>query len=165
MRLELLAREVSVGVVFDDELDNVVSRSTECDVVGHAPGHSGVQKGDHLPLRVENTGARVAFGREVAKPLVEVEDSDLPGILLELIARVSFQLGEATESEVGFLTVLGNNEARIALIVPEARSREACSVDTVQKPVKMIGRVLEGGQIGDVGVEECSDLVGRKFPC
>ena len=165
LRLEFLAREVSVGVVFDDELDDVVSRSTERDVVGHAPGHSRVQKGDHLPLRVENTRARVAFGREAAEPLVEVEDSDLPGLLLKLVARVSFQPGETTESEVGCLTVLGNNEARIALIVPDVRSREACGVDTTQKPVKMIGRVLESGRVGDVGVEECFDLIGRKFPC
>ena len=158
-------REVSIGVVFNDELNNVMSRSTKCDVVGHAPGHSRVQKGNHLSLCIKNAGARVTIKREVAKPLVEVEDSNLPGFLLELVARVSFQLREATKSEVSFLSILGNSEARIALIIPEVRSCKACGVDTAQKSVKMIGRVLEGGRVGGVGVEECCNLVGRKFPC
>ena len=56
------AGEVSVRVVFLDLVDDEVSRSAEGDVAGEPSGHAGVQERNHLALRVEDAGTRVALG-------------------------------------------------------------------------------------------------------
>jgi len=114
--------------VFFDELDDVVTRSSECDVVGH--WHAGMQDGDELAFGVEDGCARIAFAGKVAELLAEVEDGDLPGVVLELVTSISLQLRAATKSKVSRLPILGNDEAIVAILVQ-----------------KMVVRVLEGVRV------------------
>ena len=86
--VELEAVEISMGVVFLDKLDDVVTRGSERDVVRHA----GMQDGNELAFSVEDGCARVAFSRKVAMLLAEVEDCDLPGIMFKLVTCISLQL-------------------------------------------------------------------------
>lgn len=57
----LRVREIRVGVVCLDEVNDVVSRSAEGNVVGHTMTCARVQNGDELALNIENSRARVAF--------------------------------------------------------------------------------------------------------
>ena len=57
----LEAGEIGVGVLFHDDLVDVVTRSSKRDMVRHAMGHSRVQERDQLALRVEDSCARVTF--------------------------------------------------------------------------------------------------------
>lgn len=75
--------------MFLDELEDEVTGSSECDVVGHAPWHAGMQDGNELAFGVEDGCARVAFGGKAAVLRAEVEDRDLPGITPELVTRIS----------------------------------------------------------------------------
>lgn len=59
-------------IAFLDELDNIVTWSSECDIVGHAPWHAGMQDGDELAFGIEDGCARVAFSGKVAVLLAEV---------------------------------------------------------------------------------------------
>lgn len=133
-----------MGVAFLDDLDDVVSGSAKSDMVGHPPGHAGMQEGDQLAFCVEDSCARVTMAREVAMLLVEVEDGDLPGIALEFITGIRLQPGEATKGKIGRLSILGHDEARVALVVPEVGIRQTCGVDATQKSKEVIFRVLKG---------------------
>lgn len=88
-------------VVFLDEIDDVVAGGSKRDMIGHAPWHSRMQDGDDLAFSVEYGCPRVTFAREVAGLLVKVEDRDLPRLLVKLTAGIGFQLGVATEGEIG----------------------------------------------------------------
>lgn len=132
--VELEALEIGVRVAFLDELDDVVTRSSERDVVGHASWHAGMQDGDELAFGVEDGGARVAFAGKVAVLLAEVKYRDLPGIVLELVTRISLQLREATKGKVGRLPILGNDEASVAILVQKVGIGQACGVDTARQP-------------------------------
>jgi len=93
--VELEAVEIGVRVAFLYELDDVVTRSSERDMVGH--WHAGMQDGDELAFGVEDGCARVAFAGKVAVLLAEVENGDLPGVRLELATGISLQLRAATK--------------------------------------------------------------------
>ena len=114
-----------------------------------------MQDGDELALGVEDGRARVAFAGKVAVFHAEVEDRDLPGIVPELVARISLQLRQATKGEVGRLPILGNDKAGVAVLVQKVRIGQACGVDIARQPEEVVLRVLEGGQ---VGAEERVDL-------
>ena len=156
----LQAGEIGVGVLLRDKLHDVVTRGSECDMVGHATvGHSGVQEGDQLALRVEDSCARVTFSREIAVlSAPPVEDRDLPGLALEIPTGVRLELGLATKGKVGRLPLLGNGEARVVVLVEEVRVREACGVDVTQEPEEVVLRVLKYGGVDGVGVEASDDL-------
>lgn len=132
--VELEALEIGVRVAFLDELDDVVTRSSERDVVGHSPWHAGMQDSDELAFGVEDCGARVAFAGKVAVFLAEVKYRDLPRIVLELVTCISLQLREATKGKVGRLPILGNDEASIAILVQKVGIGQACGVDTARQP-------------------------------
>jgi hypothetical protein len=151
--------EIGVGVLFQDDLVDVVTRSSERDMVRHATGHSGVQEGDQLALRVEDSCARVTFSREITMlSAPEVKDCNLPGLALEIPTGVRLELGLATKGKVGRLPLLGNGEARIVVLVEEVRVREACGIDATQEPEEVVLRVLKYGGVGGVGVEAGDDL-------
>ena len=162
--LVLEAGEIGVGVLFLDDLVDVVTRSSERDMVGHSAGHSGVQEGDQLALRVEDSCARVALCREITMlPAPEVKNRDFPGLALEIPTGVRLELGLATKGKVGRLPVFGNDEARVVVLVEEVRGREACGIDASQEPEQMVLRVLEYGGVGGVGVEAGDDLVASEL--
>ena len=160
----LHAGEISVGVVRLDEVDNVVSRSAEGNVVGHATTHARVQDGDELALGVENSRARVTFIRKVAVfPAAIVEDGDLPGLAREIATGVGLQLGLATKGEISHLAILCNDETGFVILVEEVGVREACGVDATQKPELMILGVLEARCVGGVRIEAGDDLVAGEL--
>lgn len=159
---KLEAVKISVRVVFLDEFDNVVTRGSKGDVVGHSSGHSGMQESDQLAFSVENGCARVTFAGEVAALLAIVEDRDLPGILVGLAAGVGLQLREATKGKIRRLPILGDDEGRVVIVVREARISKAGGVDITQQPEKMVVWVIEGS-VGDIEVEERDDLVAGKL--
>ena len=160
----LHAGEISVGVVRLDEVNDVVSRSAEGNVVGHATRHARVQDGDELALGVENSRARVTFILKVAVlPAAIVEDGDLPGLAHKIATSVSLQLGLATKGKIGLLAILRNGEAGFVILVEEVGAREACGVDATQKPELMILGVLEDGWVGGVGIEAGDDLVAGEL--
>lgn len=155
--VELEAVKVSVGVVFLDKLDDVVSGGSKRDVVGHA--HAGMQDGDELALGIEDGCARVALAGKVTVLLAEIEDRDLPGFVPELVTRIGLKLREATKGKVGRLPILGNDETSVAMFVHEVRIGQACGVDKTRQPEEMVVRVREGRRVGAIGVEERRDLV------
>ena len=57
----LEAGEIGVGVLFHDDLIDVVTRSSKRDMVRHATGHSRVQECNQLALRIEDSCTRVTF--------------------------------------------------------------------------------------------------------
>jgi len=57
----LEAGEIGIRVLFHDDLVDIVTRSSKCNMVRHATGHSGVQEGNQLALRVEDSCTRVTF--------------------------------------------------------------------------------------------------------
>ena len=157
--LVLEAGEIGVGVLFPDDLVDVVTRSSKCDMVRHATGHSGVQEGDQLALCIEDSRARVTSSREITMlSAPEVKDCNLPGLAPEMPTGVRLELGLVTEGKVGRLPILGNGEVRVVVLVEEVRVREACGVDATQEPEEVVYRVLEYEGVGGVGVEEGDDL-------
>ena len=160
----LHAGEISVGVVRLDEVDDVVSRSAEGNVVGHATRHARMQDGDELALSIENSRARVTFIREVpVLPATIVEDGNLPGLAREIATGVGLQLRLATKGKIGLLAILRNDEAGFVILVEEVGAREACGVDATQKPELMILGVLEDRWVGGVGIEAGDDLVAGEL--
>jgi len=152
-----------VGVTLLDELDDVVSRSAKRDVFGRSLGRARMQDSDHLTFGVEDACARVTIGGEVAVLSVKVEDSDLPRTVVELVTRVSFQLGEATKGKISRLPILGHDEARVVLLVPEVGVHQVWGVNVTRNSEEMIPRVLEGWWVGGIGVEERDDLVAGEL--
>lgn len=161
---ELRAGEIGVGVLFLDELLDVVTRSPKGNVVRLATGHSGVQDGDQLALRVEDSCARVTLSREITVlPAPPVEDRNLPGLANEIATGVRLELGLATKGKIGRLPGLGNGEARVVVLVEEVRVREGCGVDETRELEQMVLRVLECRGVGGVGVEAGDDLVAGEL--
>ena len=157
--LILEAGEISVRVLFHDDLVDIVTRSSERHMVRHATGHSGVQERNQLALRVEDSCTRVTFGREITMfSAPKVKDCNLPGLALEIPTGVCLKLGLVTKGKVGRLPLLGNSEARVVVLVEEVRVREACGVNATQEPEEVVLRVLEYGGVGGVGVEAGDDL-------
>ena len=112
-----------------------MTRGSKGNMVRHATGHSRVQDGDQLALRVEDSCARVTLSREITVlPAPPVEDRDLPGIVSEIAAGVRLELRLATKGKIGRLPILGNGEARVVILVKEVRVREGCGVDETQEP-------------------------------
>ena len=149
--LVLEAGEIGVRVLFPDDLVDVVTRSSKCDMVRHATttGPSGVQEGDQLALCIEDSRARVTTSREIIMPFApEVKDCNLPGLALGIPTGVRLELGLATEGKVGPLPILGKDETRIAVLVEEVRVRETCGVDATREPEEVVRRVLEFGEVG-----------------
>ena len=157
--LVLEAGEISVRVLFQDNLMDIVPRSSERDMVRHATGHSRVQKSNQLALRIEDSCARVTFGREITMlSAPEVKNRNLPGLALGIPTGVCLELRLATKGKVGRLPHLGNGEVRIVVLVEEVRVREACGIDATQEPEEVVLRVLEYGGVGGIGVEAGNNL-------
>ncbi len=144
--------------MFLDLIEDKVTRRAIRDVAVQSLGHARMQQGDDLAFGVEDDGPRVAVVREVAAPLVVVEDGDLPGVVLEFVAMVRFQLRVATKGKIGSLPVLGHYEARLTLVVHEVGVRQACGVDPAQKSEEMICRVLKDRWVSGIGIEKRIDL-------
>ena len=149
--------------MFLDLIEDKVTRRAIRDVVVQSLGHARMQQGDDLAFGVEDDGPRVAVVREVAPLLVVVEDGDLPGVVLEFVAMVRFQLRVATKGKIGCLPVLDHYEARVILVVHEVGIRQACGVDPAQKSEEIIFRVLKDRWVGGIGIEKLFDLRAGVF--
>ena len=158
--VEAQAGKVGVRVVFLDLIEDKVARRAIRDIAVQFLVHTRMQQGDDLAFSVEDDGPRVTVAREVAALLVVVEDGDLPGVALEFVTMVRFQLRVATKGKVGRLPVLGHYEARFTSFVLEVGVRQACGVDPARKSEEIIiFRIFKDRWAGGIGVEKFLDLL------
>jgi hypothetical protein len=156
--VEAQVGKVGVRVVFLDLIDDKVTRRAIRDVAVQSLGHARMQQGDDFAFGIKDDGPRVAEVSEVATLFVIVEDGGLPGVVLEFVAMVRFQLRVATKGKIGRLPVLGHYEGRATLVVHEVGVRHARSVDAAQKWEEMVFRVVKDRWVGSIGVEKRIDL-------
>ena len=114
-RLEGDTVEVGVQILAFELFDGPPGGGGIGDVVAPTSRHPGVKITDHLTLAIEDGRALVALGREWARLPVVVVDGGFNGLNAKLVEKVGPQAGQASNREVGGVTVLHADKAVLAV--------------------------------------------------
>lgn len=155
-RLEGLAVEL---------LDGLPGRGGVGDMVAPVFPHPRVENTDHMTLAIEDERARVALGRERAGVPVVVVDGEFDGLDAKLIAKVGLEASESSNREVGGVTVLHDDEARLAVDVETVGMSQELTRDPTVDPEQAINGEFEhcSTSTSTLRAEHVGELPGTKL--